>query len=152
MTRSGGQMLIAQVEDTTGSLEVIVFQKLFGSVAPLFVNDEILIVKGRLRVRERAGENDDAAPSLSLAAGEVQPYIVPSGATTPNVSQWLIDISTQEQIDRLLALFGRYPGEARVILRAAGEERELPQRLGGERRVRTELLAIFGDRSVHEQV
>ena len=34
MTRNGAQMLIAQIEDTTGSCEAIVFAKLYPTLSP----------------------------------------------------------------------------------------------------------------------
>uniref|UniRef100_E6Q2G1 DNA-directed DNA polymerase n=1 Tax=mine drainage metagenome TaxID=410659 RepID=E6Q2G1_9ZZZZ len=151
MTRNGSQMLIAQIEDTTGSCEAIVFAKLYATTSPLFVADEILVLRGRVRVRERLGENEDTAPSLSLAVDEVAAFNAPAADALPPVRGWLLDLRSREQIDRLTALLDRCPGEARVVLRANERERELPRRLGGERRVRAELVAIFGDEGVHLQ-
>ncbi|NNM93526.1 MAG: DNA polymerase III subunit alpha [Candidatus Eremiobacteraeota bacterium] len=151
MTRNGAQMLIAQIEDATGSCEAIVFAKLYATASPLFVADEILVLRGRARVRERLGENEDSAPSVSLAVDEVAAFNAPAADALPPVRGWLLDLRSREQIDRLTALMDRCPGEARVVLRAKDRQRELPRRLGGERRVRAELVAIFGDDGVHLQ-
>lgn len=151
MTRNGAQMLIAQIEDTTGSCEAIVFAKLYAAASPLFVADEILVLRGRVRVRERLGESEDAAPVVSLAVDEVTAFNAPAADALPPVRGWLLDLQSREQIDRLTALMERFPGDARVVLRAKDRQRELPRRLGGERRVRAELVAIFGDDGVHLQ-
>ncbi|NNM98370.1 MAG: DNA polymerase III subunit alpha [Candidatus Eremiobacteraeota bacterium] len=151
MTRNGAQMLIAQIEDATGSCEAIVFAKLYATASPLFVADEILVLRGRVRVRERIGENEEGAPSVSLGVDEATAFNAPAADALPPVRGWLLDLRSREQIDRLTALLDRCPGEARVVLRAKDRQRELPRRLGGERRVRAELVAIFGDDGVHLQ-
>ncbi len=151
MTRSGAQMLIAQIEDTTGTCEAIVFAKLYATASSLFVPDDILVLRGRARVRERPGESDDVAPVVSLSIDEATPFNAPAADALPHVRGWLLDLRSRDQIDRLTELFERCPGDARVVLRAKDRERELPRRLGGERRVRAELVAIFGDDGVHLQ-
>ena len=144
-------MLIAQIEDTTGTCEAIVFAKLYATASSLFVPDDILVLRGRARVRERPGESDDVAPVVSLSIDEATPFNAPAADALPHVRGWLLDLRSRDQIDRLTELFERCPGDARVVLRAKDRERELPRRLGGERRVRAELVAIFGDDGVHLQ-
>ncbi len=149
MTRNGAQMLIAQIEDTTGSCEAIVFAKLYPTLSPIFVADDILVLRGRVRVRERPGDGEDSAPSVSLSVDEASVFNAPAVDALPPVRSWLLDLRTREQVDRLTALMERCPGDARVVLRSKNRERELPRRLGGERRVHAELIAIFGDEGVH---
>ncbi len=151
MTRSGAQMLIAQIEDTTGTCEAIVFAKLYATASSLFVADDILVLRGRVRVRERPGESEDAVPVVSLSVDEATPFNAPAADALPPVRGWLLDLRSRDQIDRLTVLLERCPGDARVTLRAKDRQRELPRRLGGERRVRAELVAIFGDDGVHLQ-
>ena len=55
LTKAGQQILIAQIEDTTGVCEASSFSKLYPQVQQLFEVDAILVVKGRLRLRERPG-------------------------------------------------------------------------------------------------
>ncbi|MBV8354453.1 MAG: DNA polymerase III subunit alpha, partial [Candidatus Eremiobacteraeota bacterium] len=55
LTRAQAQMLVAVLEDMSGSIECVVFPKNYGELQAPFVQDEIVIVEGRVRVRERPG-------------------------------------------------------------------------------------------------
>ncbi len=149
-TRAGGQILIAQLEDTTGSCEVVVFPKLYPQVQQLFESDRILVVRGRMRVRERPGAHngDEASVDLSVSANEVAPF--EAAARQQSVRGWLVEVSQREQIDRLAALIERFPGDAPVMLRARGRVRRLPRTIAGDARVRPELERIFGGEHVRE--
>jgi DNA polymerase-3 subunit alpha len=149
-TRAGGQIVIAQLEDTTGSCEVVVFPKLYPQVQQLFEPDRILVVKGRVRIRERPGAHngDEANVDLSVSANDVAPF--EAAAQTHSVRGWLVEVSQREQIDRLAALIERFPGDAPVLLRARGRVRRLPRTIAGDVRVRPELERIFGGEHVRE--
>ncbi len=71
--------LIAQVEDTTGMCDVVLFSKAYPQLQHLFENDAILIVKGRLRLRERPGAAPGDEPRIewSVAANEVMRFVPP---------------------------------------------------------------------------
>ncbi len=76
LTKAGQQILIAQVEDTTGICDVVLFSKAYPQLQQLFENDAILIVKGRLRLRERPGAAPGDEPRIewSVAANEVMRF------------------------------------------------------------------------------
>ena len=58
ITRNNSIMAFLTLEDLTGSIEVIVFPKTLESVKPLCVTDSLVVVKGRLSIKE------DEAPKL----------------------------------------------------------------------------------------
>lgn len=58
ITRNNAIMAFLTLEDLTGSIEVIVFPKTLESVKPLCVTDSLVVVKGRLSIKE------DEAPKL----------------------------------------------------------------------------------------
>ncbi len=84
-TKAGGQMVIARFEDTSGSTEVVVFPKWYEELAAHFVDDAILIIKGRVKERRAIGKppgtvapvgdegTDEERPEISLQAVEVWP-------------------------------------------------------------------------------
>ncbi|HEV3158039.1 MAG TPA: DNA polymerase III subunit alpha, partial [Candidatus Baltobacteraceae bacterium] len=76
MTKAQTQMLIATLEDTGASVEVIVFPKLYQQLQSIFVEDRILLVKGRVSLRERRGAmpGEDAPLEVSVYAQEVSPF------------------------------------------------------------------------------
>ena len=54
ITRAGSTMLVATLEDLTGSVEVVVFPKVYEQTAPAWSDDSIVLVSGRLDRRDEA--------------------------------------------------------------------------------------------------
>ncbi len=153
LTKAGQQILIATLEDTTGTTDVVVFAKLYAAVQQYFVDDAILIVKGRLRLRERPGAAPGEEPpiELSVSANEVTPF-VPSAraATARSVLGWRVDVQSRDQIDRLAALVDEWPGEVPIMLHARGRSQRLSRTVASDHRLRDELERIFGRGNVGE--
>jgi DNA polymerase III subunit alpha len=66
MTKKGEPMAFVQLEDVTGSVEVVVFNSTYGAARDLLVDDAVLVVKGRVD-HKQAGET-------KLVALEVVPF------------------------------------------------------------------------------
>jgi DNA polymerase-3 subunit alpha len=150
LTKAGAQILIATIEDTTGSVDVVVFSKIYPQVQGYFEPDRILIVKGRLRMRERPGSNggEEAPVELSVSANEVSPFERP-----PHVPQplgWHVTVGRREQVDRLAALLDEWPGVVPVVAHAGTRSQRLPRGIAGDYRARGELERIFGQGNVRE--
>ena len=86
VTKAGGQMLIAKLEDQSGTIELIVFPKWYPLLAPSFTDDAIVVVKARVKERRQgpqgrpvvvttdAGEcAEEERPEISLQVVEVWP-------------------------------------------------------------------------------
>lgn len=144
LTKSGSQILIATLEDTTGSVDVVVFSKIYPQVQGRFESDRILIVKGRLRSRERPGARpgEEAPVELSIGVSEVLPFERP--AQTPGPLGWHATVSRREQIDRLAGLLDEWPGTVPVVVHAGEKAQRLPKGISGDYRVARELERIFG--------
>jgi DNA polymerase III subunit alpha len=155
LAKSGQQLLIAQLEDTSGACDVVVFAKLYPQVQQLFENDAVLIVKGRLRLRERPGAAPGEEPrvELSVAANEVARFVPP--ARSPSASSalgWHVDVTDREQIDRLARLIDQWPGEVPVVMHVRGRSQRVARAIAGDARVRGELERIFAPHGVREGV
>ena len=130
LTKNGQQILIAQLEDTTGSTEVVVFAKLYGVVQQLFVDEAILVIKGRLRLRERPGSTPGEEPpiELSVNANEVTAFERPArwnAPPPPPPRAWHVELNSRDQIDRLAVLLDEWPGEIPVVMHARGRTQTL---------------------------
>jgi DNA polymerase III subunit alpha len=153
LTKAGQQLLIAQLEDTTGVCDVILFSKVFAQVQHLFENDAILIVKGRVRLRERpsASPGDEPRVEISVAANEVTlfepPAVVAYGG---NVRGWHVNVTHRDQIDRLARLIDEWPGEVPVVMHVQGRSQRVARAIAGDARVRSELERIFAPQGVRE--
>jgi DNA polymerase-3 subunit alpha len=150
LTKAGQQILIAQLEDTTGSTDVVVFSKLYPQVQGLFEQDKILVVKGRLRLRERPGaqQGEDAPVDLSVSASEVVPFERPAHVAQP--AGWHVTVTSREQVDRLAAILDEWPGTVPVMARVANRIQRLPRGIAGDRHLKSELERIFGLGNVAE--
>src|SRR5471032_905766 len=86
------QMLIAVVEDMSGAIEVVVFPKQYAALQGMFIEDSIIVVNGRLRLRERRGSTpgEETPIELSVTANEVQRY--ERGAEPAKVHGWHVTV------------------------------------------------------------
>jgi DNA polymerase III subunit alpha len=153
LTKSNQQILIAQLADTTGFSDVVLFSKAYAQFANLFEPDAILIVKGRLRLRERPGAapGDDPNVELSVAANEVSTFVPPPAlAVVAGSNGWHVDVTHRDQIDRLARLIDEWPGEVPVVMHVQGRSQRVARAIAGDARVRGELERIFAPNGVRE--
>ncbi len=80
VTKNNTTMAFLQAEDVTGSIEVVVFPKKMEQVADLLVEDNIVVIEGRLEL------SDDSASKISLDSIELAPSLERLSGTAPSVS------------------------------------------------------------------
>jgi DNA polymerase-3 subunit alpha len=155
LTKAGQQILIAQLEDTTGSTDVVVFSKLYPQVQGYFEQDKILVVKGRLRLRERPAlrqaqddKGSDAPVDLSVSANDVAPFERPAHVAAP--AGWHVNVTSRDQVDRLASVLDEWPGTVPVMARIANRIQRLPRGISGDWHLKAELERIFGFGNVFE--
>ncbi len=152
LTKAQAQMLVATVEDTTGAIECVVFPKQYPDLQARFVEDAIVVVTGRLRLRERRGSTpgEEAPVELNVSVNEVQPFdrngVRASAAPPP--SGWHVTVTAREQIDSLALLMSEWPGTTPLVLHINGSTVE--RGVAADRRVRERLVAIVGEINVRE--
>ena len=152
LTKAQTQMLFATVEDTTGAIECIVFPKQYADFQARFVEDAIVVVSGRLRMRERRGTTpgEDVPLELSVSVGEVQPFDrnAVRAATAPTPEGWHVTVTMREHVDRLAVLISEWSGTTPLVLHINGS---IVQRgVAADRRVRERLVSIVGETNVRE--
>ncbi len=88
----------------TGSIEAIVFPKQYPMLQSQFVEDAILVIKGRLRLRERLGSKgtEEVPLELSVSVSDVQPFARRAPIVEP--VGWHLTVGRREQIDALARL------------------------------------------------
>ena len=145
--RSGQQWAIAKIEDMTGSVEVLFFAKTYENIAADLVQDNIVVVGGRLRREDESVSiyaSDLSVPNLSLRLDhldEVDLLLPAERCTTENMRAFG-------------SLLERFPGQApvRLYILEQGELQVLD--LGPERLVNAgpdflgELRAMLGYDSI----
>lgn len=150
ITKAQQQMLIATLEDTTGSVEVIVFAKAYPELQSRFVQDCIVTIKGRLRIRERPGTvpGGEAPLEYAVHVSEVQPFVRPLDERKP--SGWHLCAASRGQIDQLAHLLDEWPGTVPVVLHIGNSSQRMPRDIAPSVFVRSELQRIFGSENVRE--
>lgn len=150
LTKAGQQILIGTIEDTSGSIDVVVFSKTYPQVQALFEQDRILILKGRLRMRERPGATPGEEPPMevSVAVNDVQAFERPPQARI--VEGWHLNVSCREQVDNLAAVLDEWPGTVPVMIHAGPRVQRLERGVAGDSRVRFELERVVGASNVRE--
>ena len=148
MTKAQSQMLIATVEDMAGAIEVVVFPKQYALLQGLFVEDTIVIVNGRLRLRERRGSTpgEETPLELSVTANDVSRY--ERSAPPPKVAGWHVTVSRKAQIDELAVLLAEWPGPVPLVVHVNGDT--VVRALAPAAQMRTRLASIVGETNVRE--
>ena len=82
LTKAGQQMLFAKLEDTSGAIELVVFPKTYPVLQVLFQDDGVVIVRVRVRTRERRGGGEESIVERSIQVNEVTPF-----ATAPIIKR-----------------------------------------------------------------
>jgi DNA polymerase-3 subunit alpha len=107
MTKKGDPMAFVQLEDVTGSIEVVLFTNAYAAVRHLLINDAVIVVKGRVD-QKGAGET-------KLVAMEVIPF-----EATPERREVRLKVDARAAragvIRELAGVVRDFPGEAPVYV------------------------------------
>jgi len=139
VTRKGQIMAYAQLEDLTGSVDVVLFPRIFEQTRLLFEPDKVLVVQGR--VDARAGSTratGAAAPSIDV---ELEPDVEVASIVAeiawlwddpecvPMARRQLVHVripnSDSGLAEQLEAVFARHPGTDEVVLHVVVGSREV---------------------------
>ncbi|MHB8230203.1 MAG: DNA polymerase III subunit alpha [Vulcanimicrobiaceae bacterium] len=150
LTKAGQQILIATLEDTSGCVDTVVFAKAYAQLQALFEVDRILVVKGRVRLRERrnAPAGDEAPLDISIVAQEAQGFVRPEPPPQPR--GWHATVTGRDQIDRLAGLLDEWPGPVPLVMHVGGRSQRVARGVSSDPRISAELARIFGLANVRE--
>ena len=150
MTKAQQQMLIATIEDMTGSVECVVFPKSYAMLQGTFVPDAIVTIRGRVRFRERRGSvpGDDVPVEVSVTVNEANTYERTQAPPAP--LGWHVKANNVKEIDALARLLEESPGNVPVILHVGEESERMPRGISNSVYVKNELESIFGGSRVWE--
>jgi DNA polymerase-3 subunit alpha len=148
LTKAQAQMLVATVEDMSGAIEVVVFPKQYPVLSGFFAEDAIVVVNGRLRLRERRGSTpgEETPLELSVTANDVSRF--ERGAAVPKISGWHVTVSSKQHIDDLALLLAEWPGHVPLAVHVNGET--IMRSVAPSPQIRSRLAAIVGDANLRE--
>jgi DNA polymerase-3 subunit alpha len=150
LTKAQSQMLIASVEDTTGAVDCVVFPKQYADLQARFVEDAIVVVTGRLRLRERRGSTpgEETPLELNVSVNDVQPFDRSVRRGPPAPDGWHVTATAREHIDQLATMISEWPGTTPLVIHINGSR--VQRRVASDRQVRERLVAIVGESNVGE--
>jgi len=172
ITRSGSSMAFLTLEDLTGSVEVVVFPRVYEQQAYALKRDAVLLLRGKVDIQEQTAK---------LLCEEVLPLPPSPDAVAPNgergrgasppperAANWgrdsddparpplRIRVSTREEVEQLERYLLEHPGDRRVCVHVVtdqGEEHIVPARvrLRDADGLHQDLEQIFGEGNVWEE-
>ena len=144
MTKAQQQMLIAMVEDMSGSIECVVFPKSYGQLQGAFVEDAIVVINGRLRLRERRGAvpGEETPVEFSISVNDVQRF--ERGAPPPEIPGFHVTVSTKHHVDALAQLLDESPGTVPLVFHISGQTKRSSRGIANAPYVKSELERIVG--------
>ena len=135
-TRSGKLMAAAMLEDLTGRIECTLFPDLYEQVRPWLVEDEIVVISGRVEIREDRGAR--------LVLTEVRRLDDARAVWSPTlhieVAAENLSVGWLEEVDEVLSA---HPGDSEVYLHLVLPNRERKTR-------RSRRYRVAGDSGVAE--
>jgi DNA polymerase-3 subunit alpha len=113
--RSGQEMAFVRIEDDTGSLELVVFPKIFSQTRDHWVDNKALIVSGRV-------DNREDAPTLIVETIETSADT--KDKNNDNVYIKVPKKAKASELSQLKKLLIKYPGDQAVVLVFEGRKEE----------------------------
>ncbi|NTU69417.1 DNA polymerase III subunit alpha, partial [bacterium] len=114
ITRSKEIMIFATIEDTTGSIEVLVFPKMLENNTAMWVEDNIVLVKGRVS----SNKDDDPKIVLEKARKLSEKDLKETKAGAPIlITVSLKKESDKEKLPKIKDILLRNPGQSEVIIK-----------------------------------
>ena len=132
-TRSGEKMAILQAEDFEGSMEILVFPKLFEKYGRSLQPGNAFLCKGKLSVREEEPVKllaegfyppNEEGVRLCLAKGGGRKSAPPASPVSKEqeISRLVIKLESASEFSKLQPILRTYPGDIPVLLYLADEK------------------------------
>ena len=132
-TRSGEKMAILQAEDFEGSMEILVFPKLFEKYGRSLQPGSAFLCKGKLSVREEEAAKllaegfyppNEEGVRLCLAKSGGRKSTPPAASVSKEqeISRLVIKLESASEFSKLQPILRTYPGDIPVLLYLADEK------------------------------
>lgn len=115
-TRKGDMMLVANIEDLSGSISLVVFPRTYERCTALLNNDEVVVVKGRINRDVRTDE-------FNIVADTIEPLEELERVRSLHIE--LVGIKDPHILSRMKEILLFFKGEDPVFIRMDGRSIEL---------------------------
>ena len=125
MTKSETMMAVLQLQDLTGTIEVLVFGKAYERLSPKLIEDEVVVIQGKLSIDDASSDDEgegDAREDAKLIAQEITPVRNPNEpvevavAATVEKKQLYVQVNKDDtdKINETVACLREFPGGSEV--------------------------------------
>ncbi|MBI4100872.1 DNA polymerase III subunit alpha [Candidatus Microgenomates bacterium] len=163
-TRNGSPMAFVSLEDLAGSLELIVFPKVFQATEELWQVDRVVIVTGKINTKDREGRTDQEVKILVDDAKELDhsqaANFNPAAAKKPKshqtaktdqhqASRMVIQLPSSRdmaKLARMKQLLSHHQGQTEVVVILGNEDStriRLPIKVSATDQLRQQLSELF---------
>ncbi len=136
LTKKGEQMAFVDLEDTTGTIEVIVFPNLYNKYKDLVVEGKILLITGKL------SDKDGEPKFLADEMREFGQQNLPTEPTSVTIK--IPEAATDELFGQLKQLFESAPGEMSVNLMIKEQKVKTPFKVNLTDDLKTKIKQLLG--------
>lgn len=128
ITKKGDKMAFCNAEDLTCTGEVTMLPNVYAEAAELLLEDQPLMVEGKVDSRDDEGEGPKSAKILAEKVSLLAKYV--TGSDKPVPIELRQDQVTDDALDSLQELIKKHRGETSVVLRMKTEDSIVSMRLG----------------------
>ncbi len=160
MTKSETMMAILQLEDLTGSMEVLVFGKAYERLSPKLNEDDVVIISGKLSIEDSLRDEDDGegreparliAQEIETVSNPNEPVVVQR--VLQEVKQLYVRVNSDDsdRIREAIELLQHNPGSSEVFFHFPDEKRTVrfkAQTVDPNWNLISQLKEVLGDRNV----
>jgi len=111
-TKRGDNMLVANIEDMSGNISLVVFPKVYEKTGALLNNDEVVVVKGKINRDMRTEE-------YNVVAENIEPMVELEKIRSLHIE--LVSVREQSVLSRMKEILLFYRGEDPVYIRMDGK-------------------------------
>jgi len=144
-TRKKAEMAFLNVEDKSGSIEVVVFPTIFNTYASLLKTDSVLLLSGKISIKE------DEPPKILLDS--IVDYNTLEKINLQKNKQLYIKLKTYSEIefDKVVKLLNMYSGETLVTLYFEDTKKALQLKNHGinfNNNLQSQLAELIGQKNI----
>ncbi len=143
-TKSGQTMLSVEIEDMYGTIEGVVFPKLYDKLKDACIEDNIVRIKGKLQIRDERPPSlvIDEMSSLNEKSQEVKEE------KEVKKTEYLGLIFNGQSTDETLEILSAYPGDVKVIFKVEGKNLMASIKVRRCNGLLNELASLFDEKDI----
>jgi DNA polymerase-3 subunit alpha len=139
LTKKGDQMAFADVEDKTGTVEVLFFPTIYAKLKDMIIEEKIYIFEGKVN-------DKDGTPKFLV--DDIRDFINAQPAQPSNPSSVTIKIPasvSEEVFVELKKIFEEYPGDLEVNLMINQQKVKTPFKVNVSDEFRSRVASLFSN-------